>query len=43
MATGQFLGESQLARDLMGEHLDLVADPTHAVRAQVAEVLAQLG
>jgi len=40
---GPFLGEPELAGDLMGEHLDAIPDPTNAVRAQMAEVPSQLG
>ena len=39
---GPVLGEAERPGDLEGQRLDLVADSADAVRAQVAQVLAQL-
>ena len=40
---GPVLGEAELAGDLVGEVVDLVADTTHAVGPEVGQVLAELG
>ena len=40
---GPVVGEAELAADLVDQVLDLVADATGAVRAEIAEILADLG